>query len=76
MTTIALKKYLVSKINLLEDESILEKLKTIVDKNEATYELSSSQIQLINEAQEEIKKGEYISQDEMDLKVQAWEKRK
>lgn len=76
MTTIALKKYLVSKINLLEDESILEKLKTIVDKNEVTYELSVSQIQLINEAQEEIKKGEYISQDEMDLKVQAWEKRK
>ena len=32
MTTIALRKYLVSKINLLEDDLILEKIKKIIEK--------------------------------------------
>jgi hypothetical protein len=40
MKAIALKKYLVSKINLIDDDSVLDKIKEIVDKKEAVYVLS------------------------------------
>lgn len=76
MTTIALKKYLVSKINLLNDDAVLEKIKKIVDKNEKVYELSAYQINLVNEAREDIKNGDFITQEEMNLKVATWAKRK
>jgi hypothetical protein len=76
MTTIALKEYLVSKINLLNDEAILEKIKKIVDKKEKVYSLSKHQINLLNEAREDIKNGNFISDEEMNSKVEAWAKRK
>lgn len=76
MTTIALKKYLVSKINLLEDDSVLDKIKKLVEKNEKVYVLSDYQIKLVNEAKEQIANGDYISEQEMDKKVEAWQKRK
>jgi hypothetical protein len=76
MTTIALKEYLVSKINLLNDEAILEKIKKIVDKKEKVYSLSEYQINLLNEAREDIKNGNFISDEEMNSKVEAWAKRK
>ena len=75
MTTIALKKYLVSRINLLEEDSVLDEIKSIIDKNEKVYVLSNSQIKLVNEAQEQIKNGNFITQEEMDRKVEAWQNR-
>jgi hypothetical protein len=76
MTTIALKKYLVEKINLLEDDVVLKQLKKVVQKNEKVYELSEFQINLVNEAREDIKNGNFISKEDMDKKVEAWAKRK
>jgi len=76
MKTIALKKYLISRINLLDDDSVLDEIKKILDTTEKVYELSAYQINLVNEAREDIKNGNFITQEEMNLKVATWAKRK
>lgn len=76
MTTIALKKYLISRINLIDDDTVLDEIKKILDTTEKVYELSPYQINLVNEAREDIKNGNFITQEEMNLKVATWAKRK
>ena len=77
MATLELKKYLVSKINQIDDDLILNEIVQLIDKKESTvYQLSEEQINLVNEAKEQFKNGDYIDQDEMDRRVEAWKKRK
>lgn len=76
MTTIALKKYLVTKINLLEDDAVLKQLKKIVQNNEKVYQLSDYQIKKVAKSREQFKNGEFLSQEEMDKKVEEWLKEK
>ena len=72
MTTITLKNYLVSKISKIEDDSILVKIKTIIDQNEEIYILSYSQIQKIENSRKQIEDGNFLTQEEMDKKVEEW----
>ncbi len=72
MTAIALKKYLVSKINLLDDDLVLEKIKKLVEKNEKVYVLSETQLESIKISEQQILNGDYIDQDEMDKKFEVW----
>jgi hypothetical protein len=77
MATLELKKYLVSKINLIDDYLILNEIVKLIDKKESTvYQLSEEQVNLVNEAKEQFKNGDYIDQDEMDRRVEEWKKRK
>jgi hypothetical protein len=77
MATLELKKYLVSKINQIDDDLILNEIVQLIDKKESTvYQLSEEQINLVNEAKEQFKNGDFIDQDEMDRRVEAWKKRK
>ena len=72
MTTIALKKYLISKINLLEDDDVLSEIKEIVDKNEIVYQLSDYHLNRIEESRAQFKNGEFYTQEEVDLQVEKW----
>lgn len=72
MTTIALKKYLISKINLLEDDTVLKQLKKIVQNNEKVYVLSDIQLEKLRIAEEQLVNGQFITQDEMDIKFEKW----
>ena len=72
MTTITLKKYLVSKISKIEDDSILIKIKTLIDQNEDVYILSDSQKQKIEKSRKQIEDGNFLTQEEMDKKVEEW----
>ena len=72
MTTIALRKYLVSKINLLEDDLILEKIKKIIEKKEKVYELSEEQLKKLAQSREQFANGEFYTQEEVDLKIEEW----
>lgn len=72
MTTIALKKYLISKINLLEDDLVLEKLKEIVKKNETVYNLSDYQIEKVAKSRKQFENGEFLTEEEMEKKVEEW----
>jgi hypothetical protein len=72
MTTIALKKYLISKINLLEDDDVLSEIKEIVDKNEIVYQLSDYHLNRIEESRAQFKNGEFYTQEEVNLQVEKW----
>ncbi len=72
MTTIALRKYLVSKINLLEDDLILEKIKKIIEKKEKVYELSEEQLKKLAQSREQFANGEFYTQEQVDLKIEEW----
>jgi hypothetical protein len=72
MTTIALKKYLVSKINLIDDDLVLDKIKKLVDKNEKIYVLSDAQLKSIEISDQQLLRGECFDQEEMDKKFEEW----
>jgi hypothetical protein len=77
MKAMALKKYLVSRINLIDDGTILDKIKKIVDEKEnKVYVLSDLQLERLKEADLQLAKGDFIDQDEMDRQVVEWLKEK
>lgn len=53
MTRIALKKYLISKFNLLEDDTVLKQLKKIVQNNKKVYVFSDIQLEKLRIAEEQ-----------------------
>jgi hypothetical protein len=72
MATLELKKYLVSKINQLDDDLVLGKIKKLIDNNEKIYVLSEAQLDKLKIADQQLLDGDYIDQAEMDKKVEAW----
>jgi hypothetical protein len=72
MTEIALKKYLVSKINLIDDDSVLDKIKKIVEKEEKVYVLSEAQLKSIEISRQQIANGEFYTQEEVDQMMESW----
>jgi hypothetical protein len=73
MRAITLKKYLVSKINLIDDTSILDKIKKIVDEKETkVYVLSDYQLNRLKEADLQLANDDFIDQEEMDKQVAEW----
>lgn len=72
MKAVALKNYLFSKINLIDDDLILEKIKKIVDKNEKVYILSEEQLESIEISEQQILRGECFDEEEMDRNFEEW----
>lgn len=78
MNTIELKKELINIITRIEDVDFLNAIKTILDykKKEPFIELTAEQEKELLSASEEGKKGNFVSQSEMDEKVKEWLKEK
>lgn len=72
MKAVALKNYLFSKINLIDDDLVLEKIKKIVDKNDKVYILSEAQLESIEISEQQILRGECFDEEEMDKKFEEW----
>lgn len=74
MNSIQLKQELIQKISRIEDIDFLNVLKTILDyKTKDTFiELTADQEKELLLASKEAKKGQVISQSEMDQKVEQW----
>lgn len=72
MKAIALKKYLVSKINLIHDDSILDEIKEIVDKKESVYVLSDYHLNRLEESRQQFANGDFYTQEQIDLEVEKW----
>ena len=74
MNTILLKQELIHKISRIEDNDFLNAIKTILD-----YKIKDTFIELTPDQEKELlfasiegKKGNVISQSEMDQKVEKW----
>lgn len=76
MTTIALKKYLVTKINLIDDDSVLKQLKDIIQNNEKVYQLSDYHLKRLEASRKQFGEGNFYTQDEVELIVEKWLKEK
>mgnify|MGYP007011820362 CR=1 FL=1 len=74
METAALKSELISLIADIEDKSLLQAVKTILDyrKKEKFIDLTAKQEQHLLKSSEQGKNGKYIDQSELDKKVEEW----
>lgn len=74
MNTLDLKQELINRISRIEDVDFLNAIKTILDykKKEPFIELSTNQEEELLKASDDGKKGGFISQPEMDKKVEVW----
>ena len=72
MTTIALKKLLISRIAEINDVSFLNAIKTILDTKTQTLSLTPEQRLEIIESQKEIENGLLVEQVELDKEFNKW----
>jgi predicted transcriptional regulator len=74
MTTIELKNILIHRIAGINDKSFLTAIKTIVDtKSESTiYKTTSGQRIRIKEGREQIDRGEFYSNEQVELEIDKW----
>lgn len=70
-----LKEKLISKIQNIENEDILNevyRLLEIESDDLESYSLSDEQISVVNEAKEQINKGQFLTHEEAQLKINQW----
>ncbi len=75
MSTIEFKKSLIDKINSIEDKNLLQDIYRLINieiDNLEIYQLNEEQLNIINEAQEQIKKGIYLTQKEANKEIEEW----
>ena len=72
MTLEALQKKTLKRLALLQDRGALERINQIIDESTNVYVLTESQILKLEEADEELKSGNFINGDEMDKRVARW----
>jgi hypothetical protein len=74
MSTIELRHNIIEKLSLIDDDSFLKAIKTIIDSkvNEGTYKLSDFQKKRIDSGREQLKKGQSISNDVLQKEVDQW----
>ena len=74
MTTIELKDILIHKIAAINDKSFLAAMNTIIDtkSEKLIFRTTPEQKQRIKEAQEQIARGEAISNDQVEANIDNW----
>lgn len=75
MNTVEIRKKLIEEINLSENKNLLEELYSYLNqenKTQETYKLNKEQNSAITEAQEQIKKGDYLTNEQADNEVEEW----
>ena len=78
MTTIELKKAIICKIAMIDDEAFLNALKTIIDtKSEPViYKTTPEQREAIRKGQAQIERGEFITNEQLNIEINRWLKDK
>ena len=76
MTIAALQKRVKQNISLVEDQAVLEKINQLIDETSKVYILSDYQLELLKDADDDIKNNHVFTQAEMDNLVDQWKKRK
>jgi predicted transcriptional regulator len=74
MTTVELKNILMHKIAGIEDKSFLVAIKTIIEtKAKSTiYKTTREQRKRIKEGRAQIAKGEYFTNDQVEMEIDKW----
>lgn len=74
METAELRKKLIAKINLIDNNEILENMMKILEihSEEDVYVLNEAQIAAIEEAREDYRKGRFLTNDEANAEIEKW----
>ena len=75
MTEIELKKRLIGKINKTKNNEILEEMYRLIlneETDNTVYELSSEQINAVEEAQKQFKNGKFLKNKQADKNIDEW----
>jgi len=74
MSTIELRHHIIKKLSLIDDDSFLKAIKTIIESkvNEGVYTLSDFQKKRVDSAREQIKKGQTISDEKLQKEIDQW----
>ena len=78
MTTLELKKDLLHTIAEINDESVLSAIKTFIETTSESkiYKLTPEQRNEIQEGREQIARGEYFTNEQVESEVDKWLKEK
>lgn len=76
MTIATLQKRVIKNITSVNDERVLKQINQLIDTTSTVYVLSDYHLELLKEADEDLKNGNVITQEEMDLKFEDWKRRK
>ena len=74
MSTIELRHHIIEKLSLIDDDSFLKAIKTIIESkvNERVYNLSDFQKKRIESGRDQRKKGQTISNDVLQKEIDQW----
>ena len=74
MTTIELNDVLCHKIAVINDKSFLSAIKTIIDTKSDTiiYKLTPEQRKRIKKSQDQIARGEYLTNEQVEKGIDKW----
>lgn len=74
MDTIDLKEKLISKLQKIDSECILDGVSRLLElaQFEDVYKLPNQQRERLKESRQQIEKGEYITDEEINLKIDVW----
>ena len=78
MTVVELKEKLIAKISTTTDKELLNEVSWIIDveePNNGMHVMSPGEIEAVKEGLEQIKNGQYISNEEANRQVEEWLKR-
>ena len=72
MSINSLKKALIGKIVDTNDEEVLRVVYRLLDQTQEVYQLSAEEQQIVEEAQAEYKKGNAISDEDLQKELDKW----
>jgi predicted transcriptional regulator len=76
MTTFELKKRIIDRIQQIENEDLLKETSRLIELEmediESPYELSREMIDAVEEAQEQIKKSEFLDHKDANKEIDKW----
>ena len=74
MSTIELRHHIIEKLSLIDDDSFLKAIKTIIESkvNESVYKLSDFQKNRIESGRKQLKNGQSISNDTLQKEIDQW----
>ena len=75
MTVTELKNKLIGKINQTENNEILEEMYRLIvneETDDSIYELSDEQNNVVQEAREQFKNGQFLKSEQADKEIDEW----
>jgi len=74
MSTIELRNFIIDRISLINDDTFLKAIKTLVESkaNEGVYKLSDFQKKRVESGRQQLRKGQLISDDNLQKEINQW----